>query len=83
MYGIKYSSQNKINVKRIDRWDDTTMNEGIDPYVVRDVCGINSNTYIGSDVIYGANSRSLLRQFNAETISRKFSDIFLPEYVSK
>lgn len=82
MYGIKYPTQKKQGVKRIDHWTNTNLDRRINSYAVRDACGINSNTYIGSDVIYGANARSLLRQFNASTISRRFSDIFLPEYNS-
>lgn len=81
MYGIKYPTQRKRGFKGVDRWNNINMNERIDPYGVRDGCGINSNTYMGSDVIYGANSRSLLRQFNAITVSRRFSDMFLHEYV--
>lgn len=81
MYGIKYPIQRKRGFKGIDRWNHVNMNERIDPYAVSNACGINSNTYIGSDIIYRANSRSLLRQFNAKPMSRRFSDMFLSEYV--
>ncbi|EAY19121.1 hypothetical protein TVAG_190150 [Trichomonas vaginalis G3] len=82
MFGIEYPTQKKQGVKRIDRWNISNMDDRFDPYVVRDACGINSNFYIGSDVIYGANSRSLLRQFDARTVAKRFPDAFLSEYVS-
>lgn len=82
MSGIRYPSQRKRCVKRLDRWTNHNMDGRIDPYAVCDACGFNSNTYMGSDVIYEANSRSLLGQFNAKGVSQRFSDVFLQEYVS-
>lgn len=52
----------------------------INPYIASNAsnaCGIDSNTYIGSDVIYGANSRSLMRQFSANSILQRCENIFL------
>ena len=52
----------------------------INPYIANKAskaCGINSNIYIGSDVIYGANSRSLLNQFSANSILQRCENIFL------
>ena len=82
MYGIRYPTQQNQGVKRIDHWTVNIMNKRVDPYAVSNTCGINSNTDIGSDVIYGANSRSLMRQFNAKTVAQKYTHIFLPEFTS-
>lgn len=82
MYGIRYPSQQNQGAKRVDHWTVNIMNSRVNPYSISSMCGINSNTYIGSDAIYGANSRSLMNQFNAKTVAQRFSNIFLPEYVS-
>ena len=80
MYSMWYPTQTVFKVKRIDEWEYNIMNKNFDPYVVRDTYYIG-NAYLGTDTVYGADSKSLLNQFNAKAISQQYSDIFLSEYV--
>lgn len=80
MSGIRYKALNKgKGVKGIDSWTYTNIdtNKNINPYEVSKICGINSNLYVGSDVMYNSDSRSLLRQYNINNIPPKFSHMFL------
>ena len=66
---------------RVDHWI-VNMNENVNYRNACDAFGIDSNTYIGRDVIMGANNRAFLNLFNAENVARNDPNVFLPEYVS-
>ena len=52
----------------------------LNPYTVSSAyvdCDFDNNTYIGSDAVNGADAKSLMRMFSANTVLQKCENIFI------